>query len=65
MLSPELRKLKNNLVNSGTIYGINNAALLKELQQLERGSYPANRSISLPGSVCPTCGRPLENRRRR
>lgn len=65
MLSPELKKLKDQL--QGKILEIDRDKLLNELQKLDginqESSQGINkRSLSITSGVCKSCGRPLNKR---
>jgi len=59
MLSPELRKLMKDLENGSKNITGNTDALLKELHALNEAEEYLQKSLSLSGKVCPTCGRAL------
>lgn len=56
MLSPELKKLKEQLERGGAV-NVDNPRLLSELQALDNVKGYIQHSLSLSGFVCPTCGR--------
>lgn len=58
MLSPELKKLMEDLENDVQEIKINPEELLKELHNLD-SMESLGESLSLSGRVCHCCGRPL------
>lgn len=56
MLSPELKKLKEQL--KGNEVEIDEIALLEELERLDKGNLQMlYESLAGPSNKCPTCGR--------
>ena len=59
MLSPELKKLMENLENGTDYNRINWEKLLDELHDLDDGLTPLAESLSMSEKICSMCGRPL------
>ena len=59
MLSPELKKLLNDLRNGTDCIEINRDKIQKELENLDTTPGYMQHSLSLSTDVCPTCGRRL------
>lgn len=59
MLSPELKKLLNDLQTGEPNIEINREKLRFELEALDNTSSIWDYSLSMSTRVCPTCGREL------
>lgn len=59
MLSPELRKLLNNLRAGEVNRGIDWEKLQAELEGLDKVPTHLQQSLSMSTNVCPTCGRKI------
>ncbi len=59
MLSPELKKLLNDLRNGTDHIEINRKKIQEELENLDKTPGYIQHSLSLSTNVCPTCGRRL------
>ena len=59
MLSPELKKLLNDLQTGEPNIKINREKIRIELEILDNTPYIMRHSLSMSTRVCPTCGREL------
>lgn len=59
MLSPELKKLLNDLQAGEPNIRINREKIRIELETLDNTPYIMRHSLSMSPRVCPTCGREL------
>ena len=59
MLSPELKKLLNDLRNGTGHIEIDREKIQEELENLDKTPGYIQQSLSLSKDVCPTCGRRL------
>lgn len=59
MLSPELKKLLNDLQAGEPNIRINREKIRIELEALDNTPYIMRHSLSMSPRVCPTCGREL------
>lgn len=60
MLSPELKKLMEDLENGTEHIRINREKLLDELHDLDDKLTPLGESLSMSERICRMCGRPLK-----
>lgn len=59
MLSPELKKLLNDLQAGESNIKIDREKIQTELEALDKTRGVLRHSLSMSTKVCPTCGRPL------
>ena len=60
MLSPELKKLMEDLENGTEHVRIDREKLLDELHDLDDKLTPLGESLSMSERICRMCGRPLK-----